>query len=127
MKVAIFLLIVVACAVTAKPGGYTTKYDNIDLDSILNSRRLLDNYVNCLLDAGNCTPDGKELKKILPDALKNECKDCSQNQRLGSEKVIRFLVNKRPDAWDKLATKYDPENEYKKKFQTEAEKAGIKL
>lgn len=41
---------------------YTTKYDNIDLDSILNSDRLLNNYVNCLLDVGSCTPDGKELK-----------------------------------------------------------------
>lgn len=41
---------------------YTNKYDNIDLDEILNNRRLLRNYVNCLLDKGNCTPDGNELK-----------------------------------------------------------------
>lgn len=41
---------------------YTTKYDNIDVDRIVASRRLLQNYVNCLLDKGPCTPEGKELK-----------------------------------------------------------------
>ncbi|KAF3426264.1 hypothetical protein E2986_13338 [Frieseomelitta varia] len=75
---------------------YTTKYDNIDLDSILNSDRLLNNYVNCLLDVGSCTPDGKELKKSLPDALESDCEKCSEKQKTGSEKVIRFLINKAP-------------------------------
>jgi len=51
---------VVACALAEK---YTTKYDNIDLDTILESDRLLKNYVNCLLEKGSCTPDGKELKR----------------------------------------------------------------
>lgn len=42
---------------------YTTKYDNIDLDEIIKSDRLLKNYVNCLLEKGKCTPDGAELKR----------------------------------------------------------------
>lgn len=41
---------------------YTTKYDNIDVDRIVASRRLLQNYVKCLLDQGPCTAEGKELK-----------------------------------------------------------------
>lgn len=41
---------------------YTTKYDNIDIDRVLHSKRLMRNYVNCLLDKGPCTPEGKELK-----------------------------------------------------------------
>lgn len=44
---------------------YTTKYDNIDLDEIIKSDRLLKNYVNCLLGKGKCTPDGLELKRKL--------------------------------------------------------------
>ncbi|CAD1480437.1 unnamed protein product [Heterotrigona itama] len=133
---------------------YTTKYDNIDLDSILNSDRLLNNYINCLLDVGSCTPDAKELKKSLPDALENECEKCSEKQKTGSEKVIRFLINKvrspaaaftvafprliehkmrqslrrfRPMLWDRLSKKYDPTGEYKIKFQDKAKEAGIKV
>jgi hypothetical protein len=41
---------------------YTTRYDNIDVDSILKNDRLLQNYVKCLLDKGRCTPEGAELK-----------------------------------------------------------------
>lgn len=41
---------------------YTDKYDNVDLNEILSNRRLLVPYVKCVLDEGNCTADGKELK-----------------------------------------------------------------
>ena len=41
---------------------YTSKFDNVELDQILKSDRLLRNYLNCLLDKGKCTPDGAELK-----------------------------------------------------------------
>lgn len=42
---------------------YPTKYDNIDVGSILASERLLKNYMNCLLDKGPCSPDGQLLRR----------------------------------------------------------------
>lgn len=59
MKAVLILLVTVGVALGQQ---YTDKYDNIDLDQILRSERLLANYVNCLLDKGKCTPDGAELK-----------------------------------------------------------------
>lgn len=44
---------------------YDGKYDNVDIDEILKSERLLTNYVNCLLDEGPCTENGRELKGWL--------------------------------------------------------------
>ena len=41
---------------------YTTKYDNINLDEILASERLVDNYLKCIMEQGKCTPDGAELR-----------------------------------------------------------------
>lgn len=41
---------------------YTTKFENVDYEEILRSDRLLKNYMNCLLDKGSCTAEGKELK-----------------------------------------------------------------
>lgn len=52
---------------------YTTKYDNIDIDEILKSDRLLKNYIDCVMDRGKCTPDGTELKsKLLKGHEKQE-------------------------------------------------------
>lgn len=68
MKVVLGLLVVFVALAAATPARvvrqdkYTTKYDNIDLDSILKNDRLLNNYINCLLGKGNCTPEGTELK-----------------------------------------------------------------
>ncbi|XP_050464111.1 ejaculatory bulb-specific protein 3 [Cataglyphis hispanica] len=124
MKVLALLLIAVACALA--DDQYTTKFDNIDLDSILKSDRLLKNYVNCLLEKGSCTPDGKELKEHLPDALETGCSKCSEKQKSGSEKVIRFLVNKKPETWEQLKKKYDPTGEYSHKYEDEFEKHNIK-
>lgn len=39
-----------------------SKYDNVDIDSILKNDRLLKSYIDCLLDRGKCTPQGAELK-----------------------------------------------------------------
>ncbi|XP_012259016.2 allergen Tha p 1-like [Athalia rosae] len=127
MKIFCFVLLIACIVATVTGGRYTNKYDNVDLDVVLKSDRLLLNYVNCLLDKGNCTPDGKELKVALPDALATDCRDCSDKHKAGSEKVIRFLVNKRPDLWSKLAEKYDPNNQYRSKFEDVAKKAGIKI
>ncbi|XP_011635451.1 ejaculatory bulb-specific protein 3 [Pogonomyrmex barbatus] len=125
MKVLALFLLAVACALAEDK--YTTKYDNIDLDTILTSERLLKNYINCVLDKGNCTPDGKELKEALPDALETECSKCSEKQKKGTEKVIRFLVNKRPETWEQLKKKYDPSGQYSVKYVDEAHKQGINL
>lgn len=41
---------------------YTTKYDNFDVDSVLNNQRLLRNYMKCILGEGQCTKEGTEVK-----------------------------------------------------------------
>lgn len=50
---------------SASDTKYTTRYDNIDIDGILKSERLLRSYYNCLLDKGPCTREGLELKSEL--------------------------------------------------------------
>lgn len=59
--IALFLGVVAVCA--AQVDKYTTRYDGIDIDQILKSDRLFNNYYNCLMEKGKCTPDGRELKR----------------------------------------------------------------
>lgn len=60
--IALSCLIVIVSARAAQESKYTTKYDGINLDEILKSDRLFNNYYKCLMDQGRCTPDGRELK-----------------------------------------------------------------
>lgn len=70
---------------------YDIKYDNIDIDEILKSDRLLANYINCLMEEGPCTEDGRELKETLPDAVATNCSKCSEKQKAGSDKIMHFM------------------------------------
>ncbi|KAG7301547.1 hypothetical protein JYU34_014513 [Plutella xylostella] len=147
MKAAAFIaLFLIGKAVCEDKPTYTTKYDNIDLDEILSSERLLTGYVNCLLDQGPCTPDGKELKRYLetmcrrldwicvdpseiiritvlesdlntlPDAIDNDCRKCTQKQKEGSDRVMGYIIEYRPNDWAKLEKKYLSDGSYKKKY-----------
>jgi hypothetical protein len=42
---------------------YSKRYDSLDVDTIFRSSRLLNNYVDCLLDRKPCPPEGKDLKR----------------------------------------------------------------
>lgn len=118
---------VVAIAVARPEDKYTTKYDGVDVDEILKSDRLFNNYFKCLMDKGKCTPDGSELKRVLPDALKTNCSKCSEKQKTGTEHVIKFLIDNKPTQWETLQAKYDPEHVYISTFKSEANQRGINV
>nr|AHE13805.1 chemosensory protein 10 [Lissorhoptrus oryzophilus] len=112
----------------AKPAkSYTNKYDNVNIDEILNSDRLLKNYMNCLLDKGRCTPDGAELKKNLPEALEDDCSKCSEYQRNRGAKALKYLIEHKRSYYDQLERKYDPERKYRKRYEASFKREGINL
>ncbi|KAL3289156.1 hypothetical protein HHI36_003592 [Cryptolaemus montrouzieri] len=115
--------------VACRPEGdkYTSKYDNVDLDEIIKSDRLVNSYFKCLMTGEGCTPDGSELRKILPDAIKTGCEKCSQKHKDGSKKIMNHLIANKPDLYKQLEAKYDPEGTYKLKYKAELEKQGIKV
>lgn len=41
---------------------YSGRFDNLNIDEVLSSDRLLKNYFECLMERGPCTPEGSELK-----------------------------------------------------------------
>nr|AGY49269.1 putative chemosensory protein [Sesamia inferens] len=123
MKFAILLCVMVAAVMAEEK--YTDKYDNIDLDEILSNKRLLMAYVNCVLDKGKCSPEGKELKDHLSDAIETGCKKCTEAQEKGTYKVIEHLIKNELDIWRELCDKFDPTGTWRKKYEDRAKANGI--
>nr|WJJ63293.1 chemosensory protein 8 [Pachyrhinus yasumatsui] len=123
----VFFLVAVTDITRARPADNYKNYSNVNVDEILQNERLLKNYFNCLLDKGRCNAQGRDLKKIVPDALENGCSKCSAGQRKAGIKVIRFLITNKPDWWNELAAKYDPSGKYLKKYREEARRENINL
>ncbi|XP_030758435.1 ejaculatory bulb-specific protein 3-like [Sitophilus oryzae] len=101
-----------------------SRFDSIDYEEILASERLLNNYVNCLLDRGPCTPEGNELKKFLPDALATNCGNCSPSRQEKYDKILTFLAKNKKVSWHELTVKYDPTGEYRLQYK---ESRGVDL
>ncbi|RZC42382.1 chemosensory protein, partial [Asbolus verrucosus] len=121
MKIAVltFALVAAVYAVPRPEEKYTVKYDGVDVHEIIKSDRLTQNYVDCLLEKKPCTPDGEELKRVLPDALETNCTKCSDKQKEGAKIVIQHLYKNKPDTWKQLEAKYDPSGKYRKEHEAE--------
>jgi len=117
------LYILSANAQKEPPGGYyTTRYDHIDVENILNQKRLVYYYTECLMDRGPCTPQGIEFKRILPEALRTNCLRCTEKQRYVTVKSIRRLKKEYPDVWAQLSAAWDPTGEYVKRLEESVNK-----
>ncbi|CAH0590233.1 unnamed protein product [Chrysodeixis includens] len=116
---AVILFCLIVAAVSARPQQYTNKYDNVNLSEILSNKRLLIPYLKCTLDQGKCSPDGKELKSHIKEALENYCAKCTNSQRDGTRRVISHLIHNEPDYWKQLSKKYDPQGKYASKYERE--------
>ncbi|XP_055323499.1 uncharacterized protein LOC129578650 isoform X6 [Sitodiplosis mosellana] len=96
---------------------YSTRYNNLNIEQILSSDRLVTNYVECLLSRKPCPPEGKDLKRILPEALRTKCARCSPQQLEGGLRVITKLYYDYPTQYNRLRAKWDPTGEYHRRFE----------
>ena len=49
----------------------------------------------------------------MPDAIETDCSKCTEKQRHGSEKVMHYLIDNKPNDWTKLEQMYDSEGTYR--------------
>ncbi|CAK1584483.1 unnamed protein product [Parnassius mnemosyne] len=124
-------LLVVLCVVAAiladEKSTYTDKYDNINLKEIKDNKRLLEAYANCVLDKGKCTPEGKELKDNLQEAIETGCEKCTEKQEKGAYEIIEHLIEHENEIWNELCAKFDPEGKWRKKYEDRAKANGVKI
>ncbi|XP_075981580.1 allergen Tha p 1-like [Anticarsia gemmatalis] len=117
MKLLIVLAVVVACALARPEDHYDDKFDNIDVDELIGSERLLKGYANCFLEKGKCTPEGKEVNKLIPEATTSSCGKCTEKQKILAAKTINAMKTKLPQEYSELIKKHDPEGKHGDELQ----------
>ncbi|XP_038211131.1 allergen Tha p 1-like [Zerene cesonia] len=125
MQVAVLCVLGLVALGAALPQQYTDRFDNINIDEVLHSPRLLKAYINCVLEQGKCTNEGRELKSHIREALENQCAKCTDTQRKGTRTVIGHLINEDPSSWNQLVAKYDPDRKYVIKYENELRKIAV--
>nr|QIJ45725.1 chemosensory protein [Glyphodes pyloalis] len=95
---------------------YNPKYDEFDIQPLLENDRILMGYTKCFLDQGPCTPEAKDFKKAIPEALETSCGKCTPKQKELIKTVIRAMMESHPDSWTELVDKYDKDKKYRDNF-----------
>ncbi|CAG9860080.1 unnamed protein product [Phyllotreta striolata] len=110
-----YLILCILISVVAAEKLYTTRYDNIDLDKILKNTRLLNVYIGCLMSKARavCNNEGTYLKAKLPEAIDNDCKLCTDRQKIGAFKAIDYLISNHAAIWREIQEKFDPDDEFR--------------
>ncbi|NP_001037066.1 ejaculatory bulb-specific protein 3-like [Bombyx mandarina] len=111
----VLALIALAVVVAARPNDdlfYDKKYDNFNVDEIIDNPRLLKAYTFCFNDKGKCTAEGNDFKKWIPESLQTSCGKCSEKQKYLVAKFVHAIKDKMPDEFDILRKLHDPKGEY---------------
>lgn len=61
----------------------------------------------------------------IPEALQNECAKCNEKHKEGVRKVLRHLIKNKPTWWEELLAKFDPNGEYKEKYDKLLKEEGL--
>nr|APB03441.1 chemosensory protein 5 [Sitobion avenae] len=104
---------------TRETSSYPTRYDFIDIEAVMNNDRIIKILFNCVMNQGPCTREGLELKRIVPDAIQTECAKCNERQRKQAGKVLAHLLQYKPEYWNMLVKKFDPNNIYLRKYMAD--------
>eukprot|EP00102_Acyrthosiphon_pisum_P015348 XP_008185859.1 PREDICTED: chemosensory protein-like isoform X1 [Acyrthosiphon pisum] len=104
---------------TRETSSYPTRYDFIDIEAVMNNERIIKILFNCVMNQGPCTREGLELKRIVPDAIQTECAKCNDRQRKQAGKVLAHLLQYKPEYWNMLVKKFDPNNVYLRKYMAD--------
>lgn len=102
----VMILSTIISSVLTDNTKYITKYDNVDVDMILKTPRLRNQYINCYLENGPClTADAKFLRDILPEALVTKCAKCTEKQIIILDKIINWFEENDKETWKSILSK----------------------
>ncbi|VVC26970.1 Insect odorant-binding protein A10/Ejaculatory bulb-specific protein 3 [Cinara cedri] len=98
---------------------YPTRYDYMDVDAVMSNERMIKMLFNCVMGRGRCTREGLELKRIIPDAIQTECAKCNEQQKKQAGRVLAYLLNKKPDLFQMLIKRFDPDDIHLRKYMAD--------
>lgn len=112
-RIALIIAISVLMCVLAEE-MYSTQYDNVDIQAMLQNDELRDKYNKCFMEIIPCeTPEQKYLTDMFSEAYQTKCKKCTEKQKEMLKAVVEWYQKNDPAKWKSIVAKIE-ENMKKK-------------
>ncbi|XP_026763032.1 ejaculatory bulb-specific protein 3 [Galleria mellonella] len=104
-----FWILILAFATIAGARLYSSKHDNMDIDTLVRNPRYMKMSVGCYLDRNSCTKKTATLKQAIPDIVQTACAKCTHTQKYILRRYLEELKKNLPSDYQAFRRKYDPE------------------
>ncbi|VVC33982.1 ClpP/crotonase-like domain,Insect odorant-binding protein A10/Ejaculatory bulb-specific protein 3 [Cinara cedri] len=92
-------------------GSYTSGYDHLDVNHLLKNDKLVTAYIDCFLNKGSCTREGRQFKaNLLPEVIRTVCSNCSPRQKQMARQVLTHIYNTRRSDFERIMEIYGTEH-----------------
>ncbi|XP_059060889.1 ejaculatory bulb-specific protein 3-like [Achroia grisella] len=105
-------VITVLCAVIALVAAdekYSATNDHFDVEALVASKAELETFTSCFISNVNCNDISNDFKKDIPEAVKEACGKCTNEQKHIFKRYLEGLQEQLPQRYEDFKKKYDPE------------------
>ncbi|XP_046996101.1 ejaculatory bulb-specific protein 3-like [Schistocerca americana] len=103
LPLAAFATVAVAAAAAGHQDPSLTAFINADWSAYLSDRAAVERHIKCVLDKMPCDADGLKLKSLVPFMMDQNCRKCSNNEKLFTRKLKRLMAKHYPEAYRDMA------------------------
>ncbi|XP_049831635.1 putative odorant-binding protein A10 [Schistocerca gregaria] len=76
------------------------------LARVLSDDGFVRRQLDCVLGDAPCDAIGRNLKRVIPEVVLNECRRCSPQQAASAMHLMDFLDSRHPGVWQAVREKY---------------------
>ncbi|XP_076652582.1 ejaculatory bulb-specific protein 3 [Halictus rubicundus] len=76
------------------------------ISHLMMDKRYLQRQIGCVLDQAPCDVIGRVIKRLLPEALNNNCGRCTPRQMEHAETLMAFMQQNYPNEWQSIMQYY---------------------
>nr|AYN71371.1 chemosensory protein 23 [Oedaleus infernalis] len=84
-------------------GKTLVEFANTDWAAYLGDRPAIERHIKCVLDKMPCDESGLKLKSLLPFMMDQNCRKCSNIEKLFTRKLKRMMAKHYPEAYRDMA------------------------
>ncbi|CAG4947288.1 unnamed protein product [Colias eurytheme] len=112
MKTFVLVCALIAATATAEEDKYKTVTDQINMETVVNDPKKMQEVMDCLLDVQPCSKLHADFLALVPEVIKTACAKCDSTQKHSANIFLNALRTKMPKEYDSFAKKFDPEGKY---------------
>ncbi|XP_034934042.1 ejaculatory bulb-specific protein 3-like [Chelonus insularis] len=100
LLIKVFLICISVYAVLSQNTGRHSLVQEVE--ALYKNNRLMERFLKCVVGEAPCDPQGKRLKALAPQILRDQCIQCTPQEKMNIKKILSYIQRYYPAYWAKI-------------------------